>query len=255
MAYSVHIKNFDGPLDLLLSLVSSAKVEIQDIFISEITEQYLSLMEQTAELDMETASEFLTTASDLLYIKSRSLLPKKEQEEDIDEDGLTPEERFTRKLLEYKAYKEISEKLKDFEKKGMLSVYKLPEEILKPDSDDIDLSDFALSAELIASAFNKAYSRLIKKRATLDGETELPIMRLVREEFNVETQMKKIMSFLSIMPKLKFEDFLNELPTREELCVTFSAMLELLHNGRIHAVQEENFGEIYIEKIITRKDK
>ena len=83
MAYEVHLKEFDGPLDLLLHLIEQAKVDIKDIFISEITNQYLSLMEELDELDMDTASEFLTMAATLVYIKSRSLLPKppKEAEE------------------------------------------------------------------------------------------------------------------------------------------------------------------------------
>ncbi|MBR2223495.1 MAG: segregation/condensation protein A, partial [Christensenellaceae bacterium] len=146
MSLQYRLENFEGPLDLLLSLVTSAKIEIKDIFISEITEQYLSLMDQAESLDMDTASEFLQLASDLLYIKSRSLLPKKVPEDDLDEEGLTPEERLTKRLEEYRVYKEVSEKLRDFEKQGLLYRYKLPEEIL-PDPDQEP--EFFVDAQLI----------------------------------------------------------------------------------------------------------
>lgn len=99
MAYEVHLKEFDGPLDLLLHLIEQAKVDIKDIFISEITNQYLSLMEELDELDMDTASEFLTMAATLVYIKSRSLLPKPPKEAEEEED---PEEALVRQLKEYK---------------------------------------------------------------------------------------------------------------------------------------------------------
>ena len=97
MAYEVHLKEFDGPLDLLLHLIEQAKVDIKDIFISEITNQYLSLMEELDELDMDTASEFLTMAATLVYIKSRSLLPKPPKEAEEEED---PEEALVRQLKE-----------------------------------------------------------------------------------------------------------------------------------------------------------
>ena len=95
MAYEVHLKEFDGPLDLLLHLIEQAKVDIKDIFVSEITNRYLSLMEELDELDMDTASEFLTMAATLVYIKSRSLLPKPPKEAEEEED---PEEALVRRL-------------------------------------------------------------------------------------------------------------------------------------------------------------
>ena len=159
MSLQYRLENFEGPLDLLLSLVTSAKIEIKDIFISEITEQYLSLMDQAESLDMDTASEFLQLASDLLYIKSRSLLPKKVPEDDLDEEGLTPEERLTKRLEEYRVYKEVSEKLRDFEKQGLLYRYKLPEEIL-PDPDQEP--EFFVDAQLIMNAYQKILKKLQK---------------------------------------------------------------------------------------------
>ena len=100
MAYIVSLKQFDGPLDLLLTLISNAKVDIQDIFVSEITEQYLEAMKLTDELDMDSASEFLQMAATLLEIKSRAMLPKPPRPE--SEDELSPEEALIKQLTEYK---------------------------------------------------------------------------------------------------------------------------------------------------------
>ena len=116
MAYIVSLKQFDGPLDLLLTLISNAKVDIQDIFVSEITEQYLESMRLVDELDMDSASEFLQMAATLLEIKSRAMLPKPPQPE--EEGALSPEEELIRQLTEYKQFKEISARMHQLEEEA-----------------------------------------------------------------------------------------------------------------------------------------
>ena len=239
MSYEVRLENFEGPLDLLLSLVTSAKIEIRDIFVSEITDQYLKMMREAQDLTMDSSSEFLQVASELIYIKSRSLLPKQERDDDIDENGLTPEERFIIRLEQYKRYKEVSEKLKEFEKKGSLSRYKLPEELIL----DTDDSELTIDSNLIYLAYTRLLGRL--KRSE---ETALHKVRIREEVFTVESQAKKITAYLRVYGKMTFESVLSEMPTEEELVTTFSALLEMLHSGQIHAYQEKTFGEIYIEK-------
>ena len=113
MPYIVSLKQFDGPLDLLLTLISSAKLDIQDIFVSEITEQYLESMKLVDELDMDSASEFLQMAATLLEIKSRAMLPKPPKPE--EEGALSPEEELIRQLTEYKQFKEISARMHQLE--------------------------------------------------------------------------------------------------------------------------------------------
>ena len=110
MPYVVSLKQFDGPLDLLLTLISKAKIDIRDIFVSQITEQYLEYMQGVDELDMDSASEFLQMAATLVEIKSRALLPKPPKPEDPDEE--TPEQALIRQLTEYKAFKETCEDVK-----------------------------------------------------------------------------------------------------------------------------------------------
>ena len=109
MPYTVQLKQFEGPLDLLLHLIEEAELDVKDIFVSEITAQYLSYMDQLEELDMDTASEFLSMAATLLYIKSRQLLPRPPKEDEAEED---PETLLIRQLREYKAFKEASEQLR-----------------------------------------------------------------------------------------------------------------------------------------------
>ncbi len=129
MAYCVQLKQFEGPLDLLLHLIEESKVDIKDIFVSEITAQYLSYMNQVDELDMDTASEFLTMAATLLYIKSRQLLPRPPREDEEEED---PEVLLIRQLRDYKAFKEASEKLRELFDAARDSCTRLPEDVLLP---------------------------------------------------------------------------------------------------------------------------
>ena len=134
--YIVSLKQFDGPLDLLLTLITHAKVDIHDIFVSEITEQYLESMKLVDELDMDSASEFLQMAATLLEIKSRAMLPKPPKPE--DENGLSPEEALIRQLEEYRQFKEISGRMQELEKQARALITKLPEEYPLPPAGDGD---------------------------------------------------------------------------------------------------------------------
>ena len=128
--YYVSLKQFEGPLDLLLHLITRAKVDIKDIFVSEITEQYLASMGSVDELDMDTASEFLTMAATLLEIKSCALLPRPPETAEDGEE--TPEQTLIRRLEEYKLYKESAGRMKEFEQAAMQVFSKLPEEYPLP---------------------------------------------------------------------------------------------------------------------------
>ena len=132
MAIVVDLKKYQytGPLDLLLDLVRAAKIEIKDIFISEITGQYLESMSQIDELDMDSASEFLQMAALLMEIKSRSLLPK--PPEPVDENEETPEQALIRQLEEYKKFKELSGEMRQLEESAQAYITKLPEEYPLP---------------------------------------------------------------------------------------------------------------------------
>ena len=154
MPYIVSLKQFDGPLDLLLTLITSAKLDIQDIFVSEITEQYLESMKLVDELDMDSASEFLQMAATLLEIKSRAMLPKPPKPE--EEGALSPEEELIRQLTEYKQFKEISARMHQLEEEARALLTKLPEEYPLPPP-NIEIT--GLTLEKLAKAFRRVLDR------------------------------------------------------------------------------------------------
>lgn len=132
MEYRVHLKQFDGPLDLLIHLIEKAEVDIKDIFVSEITSEFLSYMTELDELDMEQASEFLTVAATLVYAKSRSLFPPVLKETDGDETVEDPGEALIRQLREYKAFKEAAKTMRELAHEAYGMRTKPPEEFPLP---------------------------------------------------------------------------------------------------------------------------
>ncbi len=245
MPYEIKLTNFEGPLDLLLHLISKAKIEPKDIFVSEITEQYLAYMAQSDLLDLERASDFLQMAATLLYIKSRALLPAGRAEAELDENGLTPEEQLVARLNEYRRYKAVSEELKALEEKGRGQFFRLPEEILAPAGEDpifINASVDALMA---------AYLRVLRKTRAAGEDDEESHVIIERDRVSLKGQIRTVLARLTIKPAITFEQLLSKTPSRLEIAVTFLALLELLHQGRIHLSQACAFGEIQI----TRNEK
>lgn len=242
MAYELKLSNFEGPLDLLLHLISKAKIEPKDIFVSQITEQYLAYMTQAEDLDMESASDFLQMAATLIYIKSRALLPEKRRQDDLDEDGLTPEEQLVARLNEYKRYKEVAEEFRTLEEQGRANIFKLPEELL-PQSDEPTFTNS--SVQMLMSAYLRILEKIRQERQPA------PEVIIYRDHYSVKKQIEVILARLSIKNRLRFEELLSQTPTREELAVTFMSLLELLHGSQVHIRQRGAFGDI----IITRNEE
>ena len=238
--YELKLAGFEGPLDLLLHLISKAKIELQDIFVSEITEQYLEYVQAAQELDMEMASDFLQMAATLIYIKSRSLLPQKRIQEDVDEEGLTPEEQLVRRLQEYKCFKEVSEELKELEANANGICYKLPEEITG--------QEFAVEPSFKgdAAALAAAYLKVLNRIRQRENKPEDVVIH--RDGFSVRQQTKVILARLTIKSEVEFDELLSPNPDREELAVTFLSLLELLHQSRISVRQSKVFATIHIRK-------
>ena len=235
MAYVVSLKQFEGPLDLLLHLISKAKVDIKDIFISEITEQYLESMKSVDELDMETASEFLTMAATLLEIKSRALLPRPPKPEEDEEES--PEQALIRRLEEYKLYKESAGRMKEFEQAAMQVFSKLPEEYPLPPP-PVELTGLSLTGLV------RALERIIARQAQADDPGRV-IRSITRDKFTIEQCVFNLTSRLKKGPVL-FTDMLSSHVTRDEIVSYFMAMLELLKLGKLHAQQEKAFDDILI---------
>lgn len=243
MAYEVHLKEFDGPLDLLLHLIEQAKVDIKDIFISEITNQYLSLMEELDELDMDTASEFLTMAATLVYIKSRSLLPKPPKEAEEEED---PEEALVRQLKEYKLFKQAGEKLNELSA-GMRGVFsRLPEEFaLPPQEYELEQA----TAEELFAAFMDVLNR---------EEPESSIQEIAKkvdaDKYTVRTQLVKIRAKLKEGASVTFEELFEATSVKLEKIVTFMALLEMIARQEILLKQSTPYGRITITAYNLKED-
>ena len=235
MAYVVSLKQFEGPLDLLLHLISRAKVDIKDIFVSEITEQYLASLHGLDELDMDVASEFLTMAATLLEIKSRALLPRPPQPE--DEEGETPEQALIRRLEEYKLYKESAGRMKEFEQAAMKVFSKLPEEYPLPPQ-PVELTGLSLEGLV------RAMERILARQAQVD-EPGRVFRAITRDRFTIEQCVFNLTARLRKGPVL-FTDMLSPEVTRDEIVTYFMAMLELLKLGRLRARQERAYDDILI---------
>ena len=178
MAYIVSLKEFDGPLDLLLTLISNAKIDIHDIFVSQITEQYLETMSLVDELDMDSASEFLQMAATLLEIKSRAMLPKPPKPEDPDE--LSPEEALIKQLEEYRQFKEVSSRMKQLEEEARALLTKLPEEYPLPPP-NIEITGLTLD-KLI-----KAYRKVLERAERAEADDRMASREIRRDSFTVST--------------------------------------------------------------------
>ena len=235
MAVYVSLRQFEGPLDLLLHLISKAKIDIKDIFVSEITEQYLDSMRGLDELDMDTASEFLTMAATLLEIKSRALLPRPPAEPEDGEE--TPEQALIRRLEEYKLYKESAGRMKEFEQAAMQVFSKLPEEYPLPPP-PVELTGLTLDA------LTRALERIIARQTQAD-EPGRVFRSITRDRFTIEQCVFNLTARLRKGPVL-FTDMLSRHVTRDEIVSYFMAMLELLKLGRLRAQQEGTYDDILI---------
>ncbi len=235
MAYRVKLEQFEGPLDLLLHLIAQSELDIKDIFVSEITSQYLAYMSEVDELDMDTASEFLTMAATLLYIKSRQLLPRPPREDEEEED---PEALLIRQLREYKAFKEASAQLQHLFEAAKASYTRLPEDVpLPPKSIELDGADM--------DGLFSVFLTLLKRR---EPEPDAPrFSNHVRPDaYTVRRQMVKIRAVLTDKRQISFEELFDAHAEKLEMIVTFMALLEMIAHGEIRLRQSAPFTPISI---------
>ena len=230
----VELRQFQGPLDLLLHLISRAKIDIRDIFISQITEQYMESIQDLSQLDMDATSEFLQMAATLLEIKSRALLPKPPKLEEGEED---PQETLLRRLEEYKRLKEAGERLRPLEKEALDMLFRLPQEMVQRQR--LELNQLSLDA------LQEAFLRLLPRPRSVQLPAE-PVRRIRREQWSVARCAMDILQMVMALEEVRFEALFEEAPDRERLVSTFIAMLELLKNGRIRLVQRELCGPILL---------
>lgn len=232
-AYKVKLDNFEGPLDLLLYLIKDSKVEIENIKLAEVTDQYLEYMEDLDKIDMEKAAEFIDIAATLIEIKSKHLLPS-EQPIEIDEQD--DEKMLIMRLKEYKLFKEASEKLKAQENVNRL--YKQPDDKVN----DFRVILKQMNVDNLISAFTKMLSKASLEVAIEETKT------IERDRWTVEEKEFEIRTLVSEKGIMKFSEIVTSDFTRGEIITTFMALLELLKRQQIIVSQYEQFGEITIEK-------
>ena len=232
------IDNFEGPLDLLCHLIDKNKMNIYDINLSEITDQYIEFLKEQEKLNLEIASEFVVMASTLLFLKSKNLLPKQEEEE----EEIT-EEELIRRIIEYKKFKEISKVLR--EKYIIFSnrYYGFEEKIDLPKQKLEKKYDEAIIPEIYENLVEKNNEKInqnaknIEKIAITDNYT---VASKVREMFRVLIKQKRF-----VFNKL----FSIKKHNKQEVVTAFSGLLELSRRSKVETIQEELFGDITVEKV------
>ena len=232
------LDDFEGPLDLLLHLVKESKMDIYEVSIENITNQYLSIIEEMEKLNIDIASEYLVVASELVHLKSKMLLNIKDKDEDGEEGelGVSSEEELRERLIEYQKYKNLSEGFKELETKRSEVHTKLPESLLEY-RPEVKLNTDTTLDDLI-SAFEEFIERqkYIKPLST----------KITTRELSVEKRSSEIRSLLAKHKRVEFFELFEEI-NRSYLVVTFLSILEMAKNKEIEIKQDKNFANITIE--------
>lgn len=236
--YAIKIENFEGPIDLLLHLIDKNKMNICDVKLSEITDQYIEYIKKIEEMNLEITSEFLLMASTLIYIKSKSILPKNvEEEEEISEEELL------HRIIEYKKYKEITKNLRQMYEESGVRYYKAPENIKLPKQ---ELKENQYNEENIISV----YKQLLEKNTQKINENAKNIEKIaITDAYTVASKVKEMLKELIKKPKFVFNALfsLNKCE-KEEVITAFSGLLELSRRNKVVTSQEEIFGDISVQK-------
>jgi len=240
MTYNFKTSDFEGPLDLLLHLIKEAKMDIYEIDIHCIIDQYLDFIHNEEMNNIDVSSEYLVMAAELIHLKSKLLVKRNDEQEEVleqEEFSFNSEEDLKNKLLEYEKYKQLTKDLSELEEKRSEVFTKLPESIK-------EYSDIPLpKGELDINDLFKAYLNFIEREKL----TQPLNTKITKKEINVEDKIKDIRSILSKRKKVNFIELFND-HSRKNVIVTFLSILEMSKNNEIVLTQEDNFSPIMIEK-------
>ena len=232
------IGDFEGPLDLLLHLIKKYKMEIFDIEISEITNQYLNYIKSMTDMNLDIASEYLVMASELIEMKSKKLLPKNEEKEE-DEEVEDPEVVLKRRLVEYQKYKESTNVFRDLEKNRSSYYTKAPESLKKYSLEKLE-NDGSVDVYDLLDAFQKLLERqeFNKPKNT----------KIARKELSIKERIVKIRDILRVNKRVNFVELFDDF-SKPYVVVTFLSVLEMVKSREINIKQDNNFSDIYIERV------
>lgn len=241
---SVKLDAFEGPLDLLLHLIEKNKVNIYDIPIVMITEQYMEYIREMQKRDLDVMSEFMVMAATLLNIKSKMLLPPEVTEEN---EVLDPRRELVERLLEYKMYKYISYELKDKQLDASKQLFKestIPDEVSGV-KDEIDVGE--LLSDLTLQKLHGIFESVMKKQADKIDPIRSKFGRIEREEINLSAKIMEIQYYGLSQRKFSFRTLLEKQADKMDVIVTFLGVLELIKMGTVFVTQKELFDDIEIE--------
>lgn len=246
MGIPVKLEVFEGPLDLLLHLIDKNKIDIYDIPIVEITNQYMEYIRNMQQEDLNIMSEFLVMAATLLDIKCKMLLPK-EMNEDGEED---PRAELVEQLLQYKMYKYMAYELKDRQSDADFMMFKqptIPEEVQEY-SEPVDLDK--LLGDLTLSRLNEIFKDVMKRQDNKIDPVRSKFGKIEKEEVPLPMKMTYVEEYARSHKRFSFRQLLEEQKSKMHVVVTFLAILELMKTGVIRVAQEETFGEIMIDSLL-----
>ncbi len=247
MELTVKLQVFEGPLDLLLHLLEKNKVNIYDIPIVEITNQYMAYISEMKRQDLNIMSEFLVMAATLIDIKSKMLLPKEESEEE-EED---PRAELVQKLLEYKMYKCMSYELKDRQieaERVLFKVPTIPEEV-RMYEEPVNIEE--LVSDITLKKLNAIFKSIMKKQVDKIDPIRSQFGKIEKEEVSLEERMEYLEKYAMLHRNFSFRGLLEAQSSKMEIIVTFLAILELMKTGKIFISQENIFDDIFIESKVA----
>lgn len=235
--YEIKIDNFEGPIDLLLYLIEKNKMKIEEINLTEITDQYIEYLNEMEKMNLEIASEFLVMASTLLYLKSKNLLPKQEEAE----EELT-EEELIKRIIEYKKYKTISQVFKENYAENSKRIFKTQE--------DIKLPKQVLEEKYSNEMIPEIYKNILERTSVRINKNAKNIEKIALvENYTVGDKVKEMFRVLIKQKKFIFNKLFSlKSRDKQEVVTAFSGLLELSRRDKVETKQEELFGDIYVEK-------
>lgn len=237
MEYCIKINEFEGPLDLLLHLVKESNIDINDININEITDQYLEYIRQQERLNIDVSSSYLVMAATLLEIKSKSLLPVRSDLEDSCEEEEVSRDALIQKLVEYQKYKEITKDFKKLENERRTIYTKAPSKL----NEMLD-TKFINDTDTTVDDLLKAFTMFLERK-----NMEKPIItKVTNKEYSVRKRKKDIKSYLEINGRSEFSELFT-IYNKSYVIVTFLSLLELAKEDDVLLTQEANFDKIFIE--------
>lgn len=235
--YSFKINDFEGPLDVLLHLIKESKMDIMDIDVVSLTNQYLNFINSMEDNDITIASEYLTLASELIYLKSRYLLPQDKDEED-DEEYVLAKENLVNRLIEYKNYKEMTSVFKSLEEKRGKVFTKVPSNL----SEYASQNQVMVGGDVSLNDLLDAFKKYLDRRKYLE-----PIStKVTNKEMSVSQRCGEIRGLLKKHGRLEFFELFDDF-SKPYVVVTFLSILDMAKNGELVITQENNFDKIYCE--------